>query len=184
MAGYTLVFQTVSQARSALLSSPEFVSSGRGDSLFLVQFKRQYTGNLLRFLPTTLKLQYSRTSRKRPPKMQRLSGRLQESNLTGPLTRRGPGTSTLWKIIHCMQCLSYDMCSCHQCSLYILSSIVHTANIGIRQCVKVKNNRKSSTVRPKSGRGRIQEVPTLRLWLAKMVYWIGGRLWEVVTYER
>ena len=43
MAGYTLVFQTVSQARSALLSSPEFVSSGRGDSLFLVQFKGKYT---------------------------------------------------------------------------------------------------------------------------------------------
>ena len=60
-----------------------------------------------------------------------------------------------------MQRLSYDMCSCHQCSLYILSSIVHTANIEIRQCVKVKNNRKSLTVSPKSGRGRIQEVPTL-----------------------
>ena len=52
-------------------------------------------------------------------------GRLQESNLTGPLPRRGRGTFTLWKIIHCMQCLS-AMCSCHQCSLYILHSIVHT----------------------------------------------------------
>ena len=83
------VFQTVSQTCSALLSSPEFVSSGRGDSLFLVQFKGQYTGNLLRFLPTTLKLQYSRTSRKRPPKMQRLSGRLREVVAYKNRTSRG-----------------------------------------------------------------------------------------------
>ena len=32
---------------------------------------------------------------KRPPKMQRLSGRLQESNHRGSLPRRGPSTSTL-----------------------------------------------------------------------------------------
>ena len=89
MAGYTLVFQTVSRTRSALLSSPEFVSSGRGDSLFLVQFKGQYPGNLLRFLPTTLKLQYSRTFRKRPPKMQRLSGRLLEVVAYKNRTSRG-----------------------------------------------------------------------------------------------
>ena len=31
--------------------------------------------------------------------MQRLGGRLQESNHREPLPRRGPGTSTLWKII-------------------------------------------------------------------------------------
>ena len=29
----------------------------------------------------------------------------------GSPPRRGPGTSTLWKTIYCMQCLSYDMCS-------------------------------------------------------------------------
>ena len=46
---------------------------------------------------------YKRTSRKRPPKMQRLSGRLQESNHRGPLARRGSGTSNLWKIICCIQ---------------------------------------------------------------------------------
>ena len=62
---------------------------GRGDCLFLVQFKGQYTGNLLRFLPTTLKLQYSRTSRKRPPKMQRLSGRLREVVAYKNRTSRG-----------------------------------------------------------------------------------------------
>ena len=41
----------------------------------------------------------------------RLSGRLQVSNLWGPLRRRVPGTSALWKIIYCMQCLSYDRCN-------------------------------------------------------------------------
>ena len=35
-------------------------------------------------------LQYSRTFRKRPPKMQQLSGRLQESNHREALPRRGP----------------------------------------------------------------------------------------------
>ena len=62
---------------------------------------------------------YSRTSRKRSPKMQRLSGRLrggggrlQESNHKGSLPTRGPGKSTLWRIIiYCMQCLSSYMCS-------------------------------------------------------------------------
>ena len=38
-------------------------------------------------------------------------GHLQEMNNMGPPPRRGPGTSTLWKIIYCMQCLRYDMCS-------------------------------------------------------------------------
>ena len=38
-------------------------------------------------------------------------GRLQESNHRRSLPRRGPDTSTLWKIISCMQCLSYAMCS-------------------------------------------------------------------------
>ena len=37
-------------------------------------------------------------------------GRLQESNHRGSLSRRGPGTPSLWKIIYCMQCLSQDMC--------------------------------------------------------------------------
>ena len=43
--------------------------------------------------------------------MQRLDGRLQDSNQMGPVPSSGPGTSTLWKIIYCMQFLSYDMCS-------------------------------------------------------------------------
>ena len=60
-------------------------------------------------------LRYSLTFRMQQPKMQRLSGGLQEvvtysvqeSNHIGPLPRRGPGTSTLWKIIYCMQFPSY-----------------------------------------------------------------------------
>ena len=66
-------------------------------------------------------------------------GRLQESNHMGPLPRRGPGTSTSWKIIYCMQFLSYAMCS-SMLSLkilsYIQSSTAHTVNIEIRECVK------------------------------------------------
>ena len=51
-------------------------------------------------------------SRKQPPKMQRLSGRLREvviyKNRTtrGTLLRSDPGTSALWNIIYRMQCLS------------------------------------------------------------------------------
>ena len=60
---------------------------------------------------------YSRTSRKRPPKNANTQwsimggGHLQELNHRGPLSRRGPGTSNLWKILNCMQFLSYAMCS-------------------------------------------------------------------------
>ena len=38
-------------------------------------------------------------------------GRLQKSNHREPLPRRGQGTSTLWRILYCMQFLSYAMCS-------------------------------------------------------------------------
>ena len=40
-------------------------------------------------------------------------GHLQESNHRGPITRRVPGTYSLWKIINCMECLSCDMCKFH-----------------------------------------------------------------------
>ena len=78
--------------------------------------KGQGTGkicSLLRgFIMLRFFIKYSRTSHKRPPKMQRLSGRLQESNHKGSLPTRGPGKSTLWRIIiYCMQCLSSYMCS-------------------------------------------------------------------------
>ena len=56
------------------------------------------------------------------PKLQRLSGRLPEvvaykdrttgaNGGGGHLPRRGLGTSTLWKIIYCMQFTSYTACS-------------------------------------------------------------------------
>ena len=48
--------------------------------------------------------------------MNRFGGRytvddLQESNHRGCRLRRGQITSTLWKIIHCMQFLSCNVCS-------------------------------------------------------------------------
>ena len=64
---------------------------------------------------------YSRTSRRRPPKMPRLSGRLQESNHRAPLPRRGLGTSILTKIIYGMLFLSYAVCS----SMLLLKFFTH-----------------------------------------------------------
>ena len=47
--------------------------------------------------------EYHRTVRKRPPKMQRLSGRfIRESNHGGFLPRGSPVTSSLRKRIYCM----------------------------------------------------------------------------------
>ena len=41
-----------------------------------------------------------------------------------------------------------------------------------------------NAVTSKSGRGRLQEVPTMYRALARkyLVLWIGGRLWEVVAH--
>ena len=66
-------------------------------------------------MPIITEVEYSRNFRKQPPKMQRLrfrevGGRSQESNHRGPLPRC-PSTSALWKIICCMQFLSYSMSS-------------------------------------------------------------------------
>ena len=84
--------------------------------------KGQGTGKICSLLRGVIMLRfffkYSRTSCKRSPKMQRLSGRLrgggrlQELNHQGSLPTRGPGKSTLWRIIiYCMQRLSSYMCS-------------------------------------------------------------------------
>ena len=78
---------------------------------------------------------YSLASRNRPSKMKRIKGRLWEvvafkNRITGgSLPRRSLGTSTI------MQFLSYTMCI-SKYMLYIISSIVHTANTEIRECVK------------------------------------------------
>ena len=50
----------------------------------------------------------------------------------GSLLRRGPDTSTLWKIIYCMQFLS--MCGSMLSST--LSNTAHTVYIEVRPCVK------------------------------------------------
>ena len=47
---------------------------------------------------------YSWTSHKRPPKMQRFIGCLQESNHMESLSRRGPYISTFWKRIIIIAC--------------------------------------------------------------------------------
>ena len=71
----------------------------------------------------------------------------------------------------------------HESSSYILSSIVHTANIVIRECVsgclqEVRNNGKSLAVGPKkwsrslTGGGRLLEAPTVRHWQGK--FWCFG----------
>ena len=71
-------------------------------------------------------LQHGQTSRKRPPKMQRLSGRLREglrevvaykNRTTGvPFREVAWAHLLLWKIIFCMQFLSYATCSAMLCT--------------------------------------------------------------------
>ena len=61
-----------------------------------------------------------------------------ESNHRGPL----PGTSSLWKIIHCMRFPSYTICSSMLSLKFFkdiysnLGSMVRTANIEIGEQVK------------------------------------------------
>ena len=66
--------------------------------------------------PLYNRLLYNEPSPNRPPKMQRLSGRLQESSQRVSPPRRGlANTAIFWKRIHCMQFVSYDnMCSFKQ----------------------------------------------------------------------
>ena len=89
---------------------------------------------------------------------------IEESNHLGPLPRRGPGTSTLWKIIYCMQCLSYDMCRDMLFLKFFVYSKSHSAHSEhrdqrMRQMVAYKglktmeNHFKLSG--PKSGRRRL-----------------------------
>ena len=126
-------------------------------------------------------------------------GRVQESNHMGPLPRRGPGTSTSWKIIYCMQFLSYAMCSSmfNGHSKFFLTFKVaqrtqwtlRSENASSGRLQEVKNNRKSSTIRPQkwwrslTGGGRLLEVPTVRLWRGKLWFLLGGRMWEMVALE-
>ena len=49
---------------------------------------------------------------------------------------------------------------------------------------RLKTMKNHNAVTSKSGRGRLQEVPTMYRALARkyLVLWIGGRLWEVVAH--
>ena len=66
-------------------------------------------------------------------------GRLQELNHRTPLLRRDQGTSALWKIINCMQRLSYNMCTFMWSLKFFVYSKYNSAGL-------------------KSGRSRLQEV--------------------------
>ena len=105
------------------------------------------------------------------------------------LPRRGPGTSTLWKVILCMQVRICVVPFCHLSSSYMLNNKANIArDQRMRQVVaykRLEKNGKSLTVRPKkwsrslTGDGRLLEVPTVRLWLAK--FWCFGL---AIAYER
>ena len=78
----------------------------------------------------------------------------------------GPGTSTLWKIIYCMQCLSHDMCSSKLLLKFFVYSMEHSAHSEhryqrMRQVVAYKKLKQWKIIKlsgSKSGRGRLQEV--------------------------
>ena len=76
------------------------------------------------------------------------------------LWRRGPDTSTLWKITYCMQFLSYAMCSSMLSLKFFVYSKYYSAqseyrNQSMQQVVvykKVKNSRKILTFRAQNNR--------------------------------
>ena len=47
-----------------------------------------------------------------------------------------------------------------------------------------EKQKKFQTFSPKSGLGRLQEVPNVVIWLWLLVFWKTGRRGEVVAYER
>lgn len=85
---------------------------------------------------------YRQTSRKRPNKLPRFSGRLRELTHRGSLPRIGPGTSENWGGIHYMHFLSYDMRSfmfSTKRTSHYLRSVVQTTTgymIEIKPCLK------------------------------------------------
>ena len=104
----------------------------------------------------------------------------------GPLTWRGPGTSTLWKIIYCMQFLSYPMCSSMlslKFSIYSKYHSAHSIHRDQRMCQVVTYRRLKAmenhyTFRPKkwsqslTGGFLLLEAPAVRLCLGK--FWCFG----------
>ena len=119
-------------------------------------------------------------------------GRLQESNKRALLPRRGPGTSTFWEIISCIQFVSYAVCR---------PVLLYTANIEIRECVKwslqeVKTKENHILSGPKTllvavayrrwsfTRGSNSGCNCKALTGKVVVFWTSGRLWELAAYER
>ena len=149
------------------------------------------------------RLNYSRTSRKRPPKMYRLSGRLPEVvayrrwsftriEPQGPLPRRGLGTSTLWQMI-CIK-LRHEQFHVVTKGLRILlvawctQRTQRSEDASSDRLQVVKNIGKSLTVGRKNKvafayRRWSFELLTVRFRRGKLlVFWIGGPLPEVVAH--
>lgn len=109
--------------------------------------------------------------------------------------RRDLDTSTFWKIIYYMQFLSYDNVWFHfvnkgRCIHWVASTYSKHRNQtmcqfkwsltrGKKQWKILKN------VMLKNGHNCLQEVVVYKGFQKKiLVLWIGGCLWEVVTYKR
>ena len=148
---------------------------------------------------------YSRTSHKRSPKMQRLSGCLREvvadKNRTtgGPLLRRRPETPILRKTINLLHATS----KLRHVQFHVVTKVLRiflvaqctqqtqrSENLSSGRLQEVKNNGQLLTGRRKkwsrslTGGGRLLEVPiNCRALTGKiLVFWIGGHLWELVTH--
>ena len=122
--------------------------------------------------------------RKRPPKMRRLvvaNGRWSLTRIEPQEVslRRKLNTSTLRRIIYCMQFPSYGMCS-SMLLLFLPQEIRKlvgwSLKRGWKQCKIIKQSA------PISGRGCLQErfqLEDLPGWV--LVFWIGGRTWAGVS---
>ena len=79
-----------------------------------------------------------------------------------------------------------DMCSSMlslmKSSSYILSRIVHTANIEIRECVKWSSGPKKWSRSSTGGARLLKSCNCKGLTWKILLFWIGGRLCEVVAY--
>ena len=112
-----------------------------------------------------------------------------------PLSRRGPATSTLWKIIYSMQCLSEEVCSPMFSLMFLVYSTKHSAHSEngdqrMRQVVaykqwKIINRQAQKVVVVAYRRWSFTRGSNCKALTGKfLVFWIGGHLWEVVAYER
>ena len=117
----------------------------------------------------------------------------------GSLLRRCTDTSTLWKIIYCMQFLSYNMCSSRLILKFFAYSKQHSTHSEHKRSDKsssgrlqeIKNNGKSLNCKPQIivvvvayRRYSFTRGPNWKALTGKvLVLWIASHLCEVVAYE-